>query len=51
MLKTDSDLLKKKYFICFNESPLKMMKNVFYFTFYLTYLTLDFCPETVWLEK
>ena len=22
--------LPKKYFICFNESPLKMMKNVFY---------------------
>ena len=23
--------LPKKYFICFNESPLKMMKNAFYF--------------------
>ena len=39
LCKTFSKLLKvgllpsqtKKYFICFNESPLKMMKNAFYF--------------------
>ena len=30
-LKSDSHLPKKFLFICFNESPLKMMKNVFYF--------------------
>ena len=30
-LKSDSHLPKKNYFICFNERPLKMMKNVFYF--------------------
>ena len=23
--------IKKAYFVCFNESPLKMVKNVFYF--------------------
>ena len=40
LCKTFSKLLKvgllpsqsKKCFICFNESPLKMMKNAFYFT-------------------
>ena len=31
-LKSDSHLPKKFLFICFNESPLKMMKNAFYFT-------------------
>ena len=30
-LKLDSHLPKKFLFICFNESPLKMMKNAFYF--------------------
>ena len=30
-LKLDSHLSKKFIFICFNESPLKMMKNAFYF--------------------
>ena len=29
-LKMDSHLLKE-FFICFNESPLKIMKNTFYF--------------------
>ena len=29
--KSDSHLPKKILFICFNDSPLKMMKNVFYF--------------------
>ena len=30
-LKSDSRLSKKICFICFNECPLKMMKNAFYF--------------------
>ena len=30
-LKLDSHLPKKFLFICFGESPLKMMKNAFYF--------------------
>ena len=30
-LKSDSHLPKKYIFICFNKSPLKMMKNAFYF--------------------
>ena len=30
-LKPDSHLPKKIIFICFNESPSKMMKNAFYF--------------------
>ena len=30
-LKSNSNLPKKFSFICFNESPLKMMKNTFYF--------------------
>ena len=30
-LKSDSHLPKKFLFICFNESPLKMMKNASYF--------------------
>ena len=38
---------KKNYFICFNESPLKMMKNAFYFIlkapFVLKYL--NFCLD------
>ena len=31
LLKSDSNLPKKFLFICFNEKPLKMMKNAFYF--------------------
>ena len=31
ILKSDSHLPKKIIFICFNESPLKMMKKAFYF--------------------
>ena len=31
-LKLDSHLPKKIIFICYNESPLKIMKNAFYFT-------------------
>ena len=30
-LKSESYLPKKFFFICFNESPLKIMKNAFYF--------------------
>ena len=32
-LKSDSHLPKKFLFICFNESPLEMMKNAFYLNF------------------
>ena len=32
-LMSDPHLLKKNCFICFNKSPLKMMKNAFYFIF------------------
>ena len=31
LLKLDSHLLNKIIFVCFNESPLKMMENAFYF--------------------
>ena len=31
LLKLDSQLLNKIIFVCFNESPLKMMENAFYF--------------------
>ena len=31
ILKSDSHLPKKIFFICFNESPFKMMKSAFYF--------------------
>ena len=30
-LKSESQIPKKLFFSCFNESPLKMMKNTFYF--------------------
>ena len=30
-LKSDSHLSKRILFVCFNENPLKMMKNAFYF--------------------
>ena len=30
-LKSDSHLPKKVFITCFNDSPLKMMKNAFYF--------------------
>ena len=31
LLKVGLSPYKEKYFICFSESPLKMMKNAFYF--------------------
>ena len=31
ILKSDSHLPNKTIFVCFNESPLKMMKNAFHF--------------------
>ena len=31
LLKLDSHLLNKIIFVCFTESPLKMMENAFYF--------------------
>ena len=30
-LKSDSHLPKENFFICFNDSPSKIMKNIFYF--------------------
>ena len=33
---------KKNYFICFNESPLKMMKNTFYFILKALFVPLTF---------
>ena len=41
-LKSNSQLPKKFLFICFNESPLKMMKNVFLF-----YLKNYFCSQDI----
>ena len=32
-MKSDSQLPKKKCFVCFNESPLKMIDNTFHFIF------------------
>ena len=37
-LKSDSHLPKKCYFICFIGSPLKIMKNAFYFILILDHL-------------
>ena len=40
ILKSDSHFPKKNCFICFSESPLKVMKNAFYFTFLKTLFVL-----------
>ena len=59
-LKPDSDLPKKFCFICFIESPLKMMKNAFYFILkalfvlmIFKFLSLRFChvDKTAGLER
>ena len=44
ILKSDSQPPKKNCFICFNESPLKMMKNVFSF-----YLKSSFRAQDIWI--
>ena len=59
-LKSDSHLPKKTLFICFNDSPSKMMKNAFYFIlkalFILNILKclswlFGHVEETAWLER
>ena len=51
---------KKKNFICFNDSPSKMMKNVFYFIlkalfvlkiFKFLYWLFGHVEKTAWLER
>ena len=53
-LKSDSHLRKKICFICFNESPLKMMKIVFCFIlkapFVLKITKFGHVEKTAWLE-
>ena len=58
-LKSDSHLPKKFLFICFNESPLKIMKNVFYFILKALFVLKIFrilswhfghVENTAWLE-
>ena len=59
-LKSDSHLLKRNIFICFNESPLQMMKNAFYFILKALFVLKRFkffswhfvnVEETAWLER
>ena len=60
LLKLDSHLPKKFCFICFTESPLKMMKNAFYFILkallvlkvfkFLSWLFAH-VEKTAWLER
>ena len=40
---------QKSYFICFNESPLKMVKNAFYFIIkaYFFSRSLDLCLDSL----
>ena len=59
-LKSDSHLPKKIYFICFNDSPSKVMKNAFYlilkalFVFKILKLLswlFEHVEKTAWLER
>ena len=59
-LKSDSPLPKMKSIICFIESPLKMMKNAFYFILKALFILKIFkflswlvghVEETAWLER
>ena len=59
-LKSDSHLPKKIYFICFNDSPSKVMKNAFYFIlkalfvlkiFKLLSWLFEHVEKTAWLER
>ena len=59
-LKSGSHLPKKICFICFNESPLKMMKNAFYFILKAFFVLKIFkflsqrfghVEKTAWLER
>ena len=47
-LKSGSHHSKKKVFVCFNESPLKMMKNAFYFTLKGLYVLKIFDDLNFW---
>ena len=53
MLKSDSHLSKNVCFICFIESPLKMMKNASYFILrtVLVLKILNFCYESLVMLK
>ena len=57
---SDSHLLKKNWVICFDEIPLKMMKNTFYLilkaffvlkTFKFLSWLFGHVEETAWLER
>ena len=59
-LKSNSHLSKKNCFICFNESPLKMIKNDFYFILKAVFILKIFkclcwlyghVGKTAWLER
>ena len=55
ILKVGLSPSKKKCFICFNKSPLKMMKNAFYFIlkalFKLLSLLFGHVEKKTWLER
>ena len=60
VLKLDSHLPKKIIFICFNESPLKMIKNAFYFIWKALFVSkifkflswiFGYVENTAWLER
>ena len=50
-LKSDSHLPKTKFFICFNDSPLKMIKNAFYFILKAFSRYLNFCLDFCGMQK
>ena len=60
LLKSDSQLSKQIFFICFNDSPSKVMKNAFYFILkalsvlkifkFLSWL-FGHVGKTAWLER
>ena len=59
-LKSDSHLPKKVFITCFNDSPLKMMKNAFYFILKALFVLkivkflsrlLRHVEKTAWLER
>ena len=60
ILKSDSNLPKKNFFICFNGSPSKMIKNAFYFilkslfvlkTFKFLSWLFGHVEKATWLER
>ena len=53
ILKVGLSPTKKICFICFSESPLKMMKNAFYSTLKALFVfkVLNFCPEVLIKQK